>query len=93
MQCQSNESCIREVHLSGTVSMEIAFEHSTLNPMVMIMYTFNTAYMYLTIDKNRHATIDINLALISMYSNSFVFYFEQFIVQHISNSDTTDSHN
>ena len=49
-----------EVHPSGTLSMEIAFEQRILNPMVMIMYAFSTAY--LSIEKNRDAIIDINLA-------------------------------
>ena len=46
--CQKNEFCITDIHPSGTLCMEIAFEEVTMSPMVIIMYAFNTAYLLWT---------------------------------------------
>ena len=40
--------------------MEMTFEEGIPKPMIMIMYAFNTAYV--SIDRSRDASIDVNLA-------------------------------
>ena len=58
--CQNNESCITEVHPSGTLSLVIEFAKPTSNSLLCMMFAFTDAT--LTINSDKEADIHTVLA-------------------------------
>ena len=56
--CDNNMSCVNELVPSGTLSVEITFNTSTENPLILLMFSFNDAQ--LRIDNKRNCVISTN---------------------------------
>lgn len=50
--CQNNESCISEIHPSGTLSLELEFEKVTPTAWMCFMYSFCDGSLEVTKDRN-----------------------------------------